>query len=106
MSKCPSDRDKGNIVKIPKKGDLLICDDCCGVILTAVPAKVLGLIIFARITASVEELLKEEQAGFGIGRSCCDQIYVLNNVIQQCTEWQKSLVLNFIDFEKTILLYT
>ena len=44
--------------------------------------------------------LREEQAGFRQGRGCIDQIFTLRNIIEQCTEWQRELYINFVDFEK------
>ena len=97
---CPRDWEKGIRVKIPKKGDLMICDNWRGITLMSVIAKIFGMIILERISEEGERILREEQAGFRRGRSCCDQIFVLNNIIQQCVEWRKPIILNFIDFEK------
>ena len=49
---------------------------------------------------SVDQLLRAEQAGFRKGRSCTDQIFTLRNIIEQCVEWQATVYLNFIDYEK------
>ena len=50
----------------------------------------------------MDKQLRREQAGFRKGRSCTDQIFTLRNIIEQCMEWQASLHLNFIDFEKLL----
>ena len=52
------------------------------------------------VKQKLDTQLREEQAGFRPGRSCCDQIFVLRNIIEQSIEWQSSLYLNFVDFEK------
>lgn len=57
-------------------------------------------IIIRRISKAVDVKLRKEQAGFRPGRGCIDQIFTLRNIIEQCTEWQRQLYLNFIDFEK------
>lgn len=44
--------------------------------------------------------LREEQTGFRSGRSCADQIATLRIIIEQSIEFQTSLHLNFVDFEK------
>jgi len=49
----------------------------------------------------VDGRLREEQAGFRNGRSCADQIATLRIIIEQSIEFQTSLYLNFVDFEKT-----
>ena len=33
-------------------------------------------------------------------KGCIDQIFTLRNIIEQCTEWQRKLYLNCVDFEK------
>ena len=48
----------------------------------------------------VDRVLRDEQAGFRQERSCTDQIATLRIIIEQTIEWQTSLYLTFIDFEK------
>ena len=43
--------------------------------------------------------MREEQAGSRQERSCTDQIATLR-IIEQSTEFQSSLYLDFVDFEK------
>ena len=47
-----------------------------------------------------QHLLREEQAGFRRGRSTTEQLFILRNIIEQCTEWNATLFINFVDFEK------
>lgn len=51
----------------------------------------------ARMTDAV---LRKKQAGFRKHRDCTDQIFALRNIIEQRTEWQRQLYVNFVDFEK------
>ena len=44
--------------------------------------------------------MREEQAGFGAGQSCTDQIAILQITVEQSIKWQFSLYINVIDFEK------
>lgn len=49
----------------------------------------------------IDGRLREEQAGFRRGRYCADQIATLRIIIEQSIrEFQSSLYVNFIDFEK------
>ena len=57
-------------------------------------------IIIQRITDAIDKQLREEQSGFRKGRRCIDQIFALRNIIDQCTEWQRQLYNNFVDFQK------
>lgn len=63
-------------------------------------AKVLSRIIIERVRNGVDERLRKEQAGYRKGRATTDQIFILWNIIKQVNEWQATLYLNFVDFEK------
>ena len=56
------------------------------------PSKIPCSVILQRI--------KTEQAGFRQEHSCVDQIATLRIIVEQTIEWQTSLCMNFIDFEK------
>ena len=63
--------------------------------------KILVMIILERISEKLDDYMSEEQAGFRRGRSWCDQIFVLRNIIEQSVEWRRQLIVNFIDFKKS-----
>ena len=90
----------GIIVKLPKKGNLADCNNWRGVTLLSVPGKVFCIVLLNRLKQRLDEILREEQAGFRAGRSTMDQILVLRTIIEQCVEMQKTVVINFIDFRK------
>ena len=96
----PNDWRRGIIVRIPKKGNLSECSNWRGITLLSVPGKLLSNIIYARIKDEAQGVMREEQAGFRKDRGCADHIFVLRHIVEQCEEWQKSLVLNFVDFKK------
>ena len=96
----PKSWKQGLIVKIPKKGDLTECGNWRGITLTSVPSKVFGRIIIDRIRDGVDTKLRKEQAGFRRGRSTVEQIFILRNIIEQVAEWQSTLYITFVDFEK------
>ena len=48
----------------------------------------------------VDAQLRDQQAGFRKFRSCTDQIATLRIIIEQSTEWNYPLLVNFIDFQK------
>ncbi|XP_073670675.1 uncharacterized protein [Paramisgurnus dabryanus] len=96
----PTDWSEGIIVKIPKKRTLSNCNNWRGITLLSIPSKILAKIIIQRLSDAVDQHLRKEQAGFRKGRGCTDQIFVLRNIIEQCTEWQRQLYINFVDFEK------
>ncbi|VDO75375.1 unnamed protein product [Schistosoma margrebowiei] len=49
---------------------------------------------------SVDAQLRDQQAGFRKDRSCTDQIATLRIIVEQSIEWNSSLYINFIDYEK------
>ena len=50
----------------------------------------------------VENILRDEQAGFRKDRRCCDQIFLMRHIglLQQCSEFRVPLLLAFIDYKK------
>ncbi|VDP27475.1 unnamed protein product [Schistosoma margrebowiei] len=48
----------------------------------------------------VDAQLRDQQAGFRKDRSCTDQIAALRIIVEQSIEWNSSLYINFIDYEK------
>ena len=85
---------------LPKKGDTSQCNNWRGITLLSIPSKVLCSIILSRMKKEVDKKMRDEQAGFRQERSCVDQIATLRIIIDQTIEWQTSLYLNFVDFQK------
>ena len=88
QQKVPEDWQSGIIVKLPKKGNLADCNNWRGVTLLSVPGKALSSVLLERLRDTADDRLREEQAGFTKGRSCCEQIFTLRNIIGQCAEKQ------------------
>ncbi|XP_052231488.1 uncharacterized protein LOC127844930 [Dreissena polymorpha] len=68
---APSDWKTGNI-KLHKKGDL----------------------------GNLDGILRQEQACFRKGKSCIEHIFVPRQILEQSHEWNGSLYVVFVDFEK------
>ncbi|VDP81931.1 unnamed protein product [Schistosoma mattheei] len=49
---------------------------------------------------AVDAQLRDQQAGFRKDRSCTEQIATLRIIVEQLVEWNSSLYINFIDYEK------
>jgi len=97
---APSDWKTGTIVKLPKKGDLGNCNNWRGITLLSLTSKIFSRIILQRITTAVDGILRQEQASFRKGKSCIDHIFVLRQILEQSHEWNGSLYVVFVDFEK------
>ena len=88
LEEIPSDWSTGVIIlKIPKKGSLRDCNNWRGITLLSVPIKIFCKVVRQRITQAVDDILRNEQAGFRKGCGCTDQIFTLRNILEQCTEW-------------------
>ena len=96
----PNDWKKGLLVKLPKSGDLSKCDKWRGITLLSIPSKVLTRVLLDRMKDAIDQELRDEQAGFRKERSCTDQIATLRVIVEQSIEWQTSLYVCFVDFEK------
>ena len=96
----PENWKTGTIVKIPKKGDLSMCGNWRGITLLSLTSKIFTRIILQRISEALDQILRQEQAGFRKGRSCVDHIFTLRQILEQTHEWNSPLYIAFIDFEK------
>ena len=65
-----------------------------------VVSKILGRIVIDRIRTRIGRRFRKEQAGFRSGRGTTEQIFILRNILEQVNEWQATLYINFVDFEK------
>ena len=93
----PSEWREGNLVKLPKKGDLSLCKNYRGIMLLPTAGKVLNHIILERMREAVDRVLQENQAGFRLSRSTTGQITTLRIIVEQSLEWRTALCINFID---------
>ena len=66
----------------------------------SVPGKILNRIILERMKGTMDQTLREQQACFRQDRSCHDQIATLQIIVEQSIEWNSSLYINFVDYEK------
>ncbi|CAH8678058.1 unnamed protein product [Schistosoma haematobium] len=96
----PMDWKEGHLVKIPKKGDLSKCENYRGITLLSIPGKVFNRVLLNRMKDAVDAQLRDQQAGFRKDRSCTDRIATLRIIAEQSVEWDSSLYINFIDYEK------
>ena len=101
QEEIPTEWKEGYLVKLPKKGDMQDCKNYRGIMLLSVPGKVLNRVILDRLKTVVDAKLRDHQAGFRKDRSCTDQIATLRIIVEQSRdEWDSSLYINFVDYEK------
>ena len=64
------------------------------------PGKILYNIIYSRKKDEAQDAMRKELAEFKRDRGCSDNVFVLRHILERCNEWQKSLVVNFVDFRR------
>ncbi|VDP83401.1 unnamed protein product, partial [Schistosoma curassoni] len=96
----PMDWKEGHLIKIPKKGDMSKYENHKRITLPSVPGKVFNRVLLNRMKDAVDAQLRDQQAGFRRDRSCTDQMETLRIIVERSIEWNSSLYIKFIDYEK------
>ena len=104
--RVPEEWKEGIIIPIPKKGDLRDCNNWRGITLLSIPGKVMATVMLNRMRSAIDERLRQEQAGFRPGRSCCEQIFTLRQIIEKSLMYEKPVLINFIDFKRPLIACT
>ncbi|VDO89009.1 unnamed protein product [Schistosoma margrebowiei] len=68
----------------------------------SIPGQVFKRVLLNRMKDAVDAQLRDQQAGFRKDRLCTDQIATLRIIVEQSVEWNSSLYINFIDYEKPV----
>lgn len=98
--KAPKQFTTALICPLPKKGDLSQLTNYRGISLMSVAAKVYNRVLLNRIRQPVDNILRENQAGFRVGRGCTEQVHVLRRLIESANDKNLPLYLIFVDFKK------
>ena len=95
------------IVSLFKKGDQEDPNNYRGITLLNVVGKLFNKVLNYRLLCWLEEhnKLSESQAGFRFGRSCVDNLFVLNEEIQGRLQEGKKTFSFFLDIKKLMILY-
>ena len=92
----PTPWNQSLIITLPKKGNLQLCQNYRTISLISLMLEV----ILNRLKPKAEEIIAEEQAGFGAERNTTEQIFNLRILCEKCLEHQQNLSHVFIDFKK------
>ena len=95
---------KGLTIKLPKKGNVKDCKNSRGITVLFIVGKILGRIVIDRVRSGADKRLRTEHAGYRQGRGTTEQVFILRNIIEQVNEWQATIYVIFIDFEKAFNL--
>ena len=66
------------------------------------PSKVMLRTLLNRLKPQAKEIIKEEQAGFGAGRSTAEQIFNIRILCEKYLQHQQYLYSVFVDFNKAL----
>ena len=88
------------VITLPKKGNLLQCQNYRTISLISHASKVMLKILLNRLTPQAETIIAEEQAGFRPGRSTTEQIFSLRILCDRYLQHQQDLFHVFVDFKK------
>ena len=92
---------EGLIVNILKKGDREDPANYRGITLLSVVGKVFCKILNNRLVQCLDKgVLHEGQDGFRINRSCMDNVYTLNGIVQGRLREDKKTYALFLDIQK------
>ena len=97
---APSQWTSSLIIPLPKKGNLELMTNYRGISLMSIAAKLYNSILLNRIRVPIDKLLRNNQAGFRIGRSCNQQIHILRRIIEGANHEDIPLYITFVDFKK------
>ncbi len=88
------------IIPLPKKGNLQLMTNYRGISLMSIAAKVYNRVLLNRIRDPIDKILRKNQAGFRVGRSCVQQIHTLRRIIEGANSDNIPLYITFVDFKK------
>ena len=74
----------GRIVKLPDKGDLVI--ERCYFTPHYITTRSSARVSIKKLAETLDEYIKQEQAGFRPGRSCTDHIFTMRQILEQSKE--------------------
>ena len=88
------------VITLPKKGNLLQCQNYRTISLISHASKVMLKILLNRLTPQAEMIIAEEQAGFRPGRSTTEHIFSLRILCKRNLQHQQDVFHVFVNFKK------
>ena len=96
----PDQWSTGNLIPIPKTGDLSEYGNYRGIMLSAVAAKITNRMILNRIQSEIDDHLRPSQNGFRPGRSTTAHTLALRRLIEGVRSKNRKAIITFVDFRK------
>ena len=96
----PAEWKEARITSIFKKGNRKDCENYRGISVIATMGRLYGRVLRNKIEENIERKIGEEQACFTARRSCVDQIYTIQQIIEKKNMKNREVHLAFIDLRK------
>ena len=96
----PDEWEKGQLVILPKKGDLSLPGNHRGIMLLEVAYKIIAIILHGRLLPIEENLDHESQCGFRPGRGTMDAIFTVKMALKKRREHGLETWIMFLDLVK------
>ncbi len=99
----PEDWRRAVLITLPKKGDLLDCNNYRTISLISHASKILLKVINRRLEQKLYSEIGDTQAGFRKGKGTRDQVFTLRLIIQKFREFHvgtNGVYLSFVDYAK------
>ena len=98
--KKPTQLGESDMIPVPKKGDLSLLSNHCGVSISSIVAKVIKRMILNRIQPKTDPYLQSNQNKFRPGRFTTAHILALRRLIEGVKDRNLKTTQVFIDFKK------
>ena len=98
--KSPQQWLKGLLKILPKKGDLSLPGNHCGIMLLEAAYKIVTILLLNRLRPIAEKLDHEQQCGFRPGRGCNDAIFTVKMAMKKRKEHSQETWILFLDLVK------
>lgn len=93
------------IILLYKKGDRKDIGNYRPISLTSNISKKLAEIMINRMYNQLENCQSQEQTGFRKGRSTKDQIFIINQLIDRCNEYNIAMFILLVDVQKAFMIF-
>jgi len=96
----PQQMKESIFITLPKKGDLLNCNNYRLISLMSHVTKIIIRVIMARVRNKINPEIGAEQFGFRKGKGTRNATFVMRMLTERAIEMQKDVYVAFIDYEK------
>ena len=100
QTKTPKEWKTCYISSLFKKGDRKNLNNYRGISVVSTMSRLWGKLILNRLRTDTEGVIGEDQSGFIVGRSCVDNLFTLQQLIEKTKSVDQELHITFIDLTK------